>query len=36
MTSERERELEHPERLVSLPPRASITTANAREKKPGE
>jgi hypothetical protein len=31
-----ERELEHPERLVSLPPRPPITTANAREKKLGE
>jgi len=30
-----ERELEHPERLVSLPPRAPITTVNAHEKKSG-
>jgi len=28
-----ERELEHPERLVSLPPRVLVTTASAHEKK---
>lgn len=31
-----ERELEHPELLVSLPPHAPTTTANAHEKKSGE
>jgi hypothetical protein len=30
-----ERELEHPERLVSLPPRAPITAASASDKKSG-
>ena len=31
-----EREREHPERLVSLPPRKPITAATAHEKKSGE
>lgn len=31
----RERELEHPERLVSLPPRRPVATATLQEKKPG-
>jgi hypothetical protein len=31
-----ERELDHPERLVSLRPRAPITMANANEKKSGK
>jgi hypothetical protein len=31
-----ERELEHPERLVSLPPRKPMPTANTHEKKSGE
>jgi hypothetical protein len=30
-----ERELDHPERLVSLPPRAPMTTSNMHEKKSG-
>jgi hypothetical protein len=31
-----ERELDHPERLVSLPPRKPATAASAHEKKSGE
>lgn len=31
----RERELEHPERLVSLPPRRPIMMSTAKEEKPG-
>jgi hypothetical protein len=31
-----ERELEHPERLVSLPPRKAVTAVSAHEKESGE
>jgi hypothetical protein len=31
----RERELEHPERLVTLPPRRPVVTATVEEVKPG-
>ena len=31
-----ERQLDHPERLVSLPPRRSVTAATASDKKPDE
>jgi len=31
----RERELEHPERLVTLPPRRPVATATVHEVKPG-
>jgi hypothetical protein len=31
-----ERELDHPERLVSLPPRRPVTEATASDKKPDE
>jgi hypothetical protein len=31
----RERELEHPERLITLPPRPSVVAAPVKEEKPG-